>query len=71
MDSTSDRAGGRHQISIGHLVMGIAFLGIVGVWALVQTDGRWGITCEDCGHHLEPDDYAQHVAAVYHAQNTA
>ena len=34
--STTDerRPSGRHQISIGHLVMGIAFLGIVGVWAL-------------------------------------
>jgi hypothetical protein len=34
MDTTS----GRHQINIGHLVMGVAFLGIVGVWGLVQTD---------------------------------
>ena len=33
-----DRPSGRHQVSIGHLVMGIAFLGIVGVWALVQSD---------------------------------
>ena len=38
MDTTSDRPSGRHQISIGHLVMGLAFLGIVGVWALIQTD---------------------------------
>jgi hypothetical protein len=36
--SNENRPSGRHQISIGHLVMGIAFLGIVGVWALVQTD---------------------------------
>jgi hypothetical protein len=33
-----DTASGRHQINIGHLVMGVAFLGIVGVWGLVQTD---------------------------------
>jgi hypothetical protein len=38
---------GFHRLSIGHLVMGIAFLAIVGVWALVQTnavaddDIRW------------------------------
>jgi hypothetical protein len=38
---------GRHPVSIGHLVMGLAFLGIVGVWALIQTntvegsDIRW------------------------------
>ena len=38
MDTTSDRPGGWHQVSIGHLVMGIAFLGIVGVWALIQSD---------------------------------
>jgi hypothetical protein len=38
---------GRHPVNIGHLVMGIAFLGLVGVWALIQndvvegTDVRW------------------------------
>lgn len=40
-------AQGRHPVNIGHLVMGVAFLGLVGVWALVQggaVDGsgvRW------------------------------
>ena len=38
MSTTSDRPSGRHQINIGHLVMGLAFLGIVGVWGLIQTD---------------------------------
>ena len=38
MTSIDDRPSGRHQVNIGHLVMGIAFLCIVGVWALVQTD---------------------------------
>jgi hypothetical protein len=33
-----NRPSGRHQVSIGHLVMGIAFLFIVGIWALVQSD---------------------------------
>ena len=32
------RPSGRHPVNIGHLVMGLAFLGIVGVWALIQTD---------------------------------
>jgi hypothetical protein len=32
------RMSGRHQLNIGHLVMGLAFLGIVGIWGLVQTD---------------------------------
>ena len=38
---------GRHPVNVGHLVMGIAFLGLVGVWALIQgdvvggTDVRW------------------------------
>jgi hypothetical protein len=27
---------GRHPVNIGHLVMGLAFLGMVGVWALIQ-----------------------------------
>lgn len=29
---------GRHPVNIGQLVMGIAFLGLVGIWALVQGD---------------------------------
>jgi hypothetical protein len=29
---------GRHPVNIGHLVMGIAFLGLVGVWAIIQSD---------------------------------
>ena len=38
MSTIENRPSGRHQISIGHLVMGLAFLGIVGVWGLIQTD---------------------------------
>ncbi|MFC4784296.1 hypothetical protein ACT8ZV_07465 [Nocardioides sp. MAHUQ-72] len=33
-----DRPSGRHPVNVGHLVMGLAFLGLVGVWALVQGD---------------------------------
>lgn len=29
---------GRHPVNVGHLVMGIAFLAMVGVWALIQGD---------------------------------
>jgi hypothetical protein len=29
---------GRHPVNIAHLVMGLAFLGMVGVWALFQAD---------------------------------
>jgi len=29
---------GRHPVNIGHLVMGLAFVGVVGVWALIQGD---------------------------------
>jgi hypothetical protein len=40
-DSTS-RAGalaaGRHPVNIGHLVMGLAFLGLVGIWTLIVND---------------------------------
>jgi hypothetical protein len=31
-------AGGRHPVNVGHLVMGLAFLGLVGVWALIVND---------------------------------
>ena len=36
--SDTDRPTGRHPVNIGHLVMGIAFLGLVVVWALIQGD---------------------------------
>jgi hypothetical protein len=49
--STTDRpldpTSGRHPVNVGHLVMGLAFVGLVGVWALVQGgvveghDVRW------------------------------
>jgi len=29
---------GRHPVNIGHLVMGLAFAGLVGVWALITGD---------------------------------
>jgi hypothetical protein len=41
------RTSGRHLVNVAHLVMGIAFLGIVGIWLLVQgrvvggDDVRW------------------------------
>jgi hypothetical protein len=34
----TQKQSGRHPVNVGHLVMGIAFLAIVGVWALIQTD---------------------------------
>ena len=43
----SEIESGRHPVNVGHLVMGIAFLGLVGIWALVQggvvhnDDIRW------------------------------
>ena len=36
--NTTARISGRHPVNIGHLVMGLALLGILGVWALVQSD---------------------------------
>ncbi|PZG77140.1 hypothetical protein C1I97_37165 [Streptomyces sp. NTH33] len=39
---------------------------------LVRTDGQWGISCTVCGHHLEPQAYDDHAAAVlkaYQAKN--
>ena len=29
---------GRHPVNVGHLVMGLAFAGLVGIWALVVGD---------------------------------
>ena len=34
----NEQDSGRHPVNIGHLVMGIAFLGLVGIWALIQGD---------------------------------
>ena len=32
------RPSGRHPVNIGHLVMGLALLGLVGMWALIEGD---------------------------------
>ena len=34
---TTDHSG-RHPVSVGHLVMGVAFLGLAGIWLLFETD---------------------------------
>ena len=36
---TTERQSGRHPVNVGHLVMGVAFLGLVGIWAVIQSDG--------------------------------
>ena len=36
--STSAGDGGRHPVEVGHLAMGVAFLGLAGVWGLVTAD---------------------------------
>ena len=47
LPTSTEHPSGRHPVNVGHLVMGIAFLGLVGVWALIQgdvvggTDVRW------------------------------
>ena len=39
VDKAFDRfVQGRHPVNIGNLVMGIAFLGLVVVWAIIQSD---------------------------------
>lgn len=35
---SEERESGRHPVNVGHLVMGVAFLGLVAVWALVVGD---------------------------------
>lgn len=40
-------ASGRHPVNVGHLVMGVAFLGLTGIWVLFESgtvgsdDLRW------------------------------
>jgi hypothetical protein len=41
-DAATKKQSGRHPINVGHLVMGIAFLGIVVVWFLVEADAVTG-----------------------------
>lgn len=35
---TTDLTGSRHPVNIGHLVMGLAFAGLLAVWALIVAD---------------------------------
>ncbi|WP_248583057.1 hypothetical protein [Nocardioides sp. InS609-2] len=35
---TTTDTSGRHPINVGNLVMGVAFLGLVGVWAAISAD---------------------------------
>ncbi len=37
-ENTETETSGRHPINVGQLVMGVAFLGLVGVWAAIQAD---------------------------------
>lgn len=34
----TERPGGRHPVNVGHLVMGVAFVGLVVVWGLVRSE---------------------------------
>jgi len=40
-------------------------------FALDAVDGRWGITCDACGHHLDQDAYDKHAAAYLTAHDPA
>ena len=35
---TAERESGRHPVNVGHLVMGVALLGLVAIWALIVGD---------------------------------
>ncbi|QZY29872.1 hypothetical protein [Nocardioides coralli] len=41
-DPAATAAGWRHPLNIGHLVMGIAFLGLVLIWGLIAADAVVG-----------------------------
>ncbi|PUA81819.1 hypothetical protein [Nocardioides currus] len=34
----TDDQSGRHPVNVGHLVMGVAFLGLATIWALFESD---------------------------------
>ena len=36
--AASEPPSGRHPVNIGHLVMGLAFAGLVVIWALIEAD---------------------------------
>jgi hypothetical protein len=36
--NTDPREPGRHPVNVGHLVMGVALLGLAVIWALIETD---------------------------------
>lgn len=38
VDGVDDEPTGRHPVVVGHLVMGVAFLGLLLVWALIASD---------------------------------
>ena len=38
MNETRTDESGRHPVNVGHLVMGLAFLGLLAVWALIKSD---------------------------------
>lgn len=37
---------------------------VCGAFTLAAVDGQWGISCEACGEHLEPEQYTAHARAV-------
>lgn len=37
-DDTTPTSTGRHPVNVGHLVMGLVFLGLLAVWALIKAD---------------------------------
>ena len=37
-DKAKVLAAGRHPVNIGHLVMGLAFVGLVAIWSLIVND---------------------------------
>ena len=47
MSEQTTTSSGRHPVNVGHLVMGVAFLGIFVIWALIESgaasssDLRW------------------------------
>lgn len=41
-DEVETDTSGRHPVSVGHLVMGVAFLGLASIWLLFESDAIGG-----------------------------
>lgn len=42
LETAPERSSGRHPVNLGHLVMGVAFLGLAAVWGIYEAEAVTG-----------------------------